>query len=110
MATGTLLTLHNAVTTGFSVEVTATSTTAFDEICHTLGTAVRANINSEELTLVYVNVNSIAPFYGFVLRVSSQVVVGILYYTNISSSTFIKFRDSSSDAAATYKAYNANSV
>lgn len=105
MATGTLMTFHNAVTAGFSVTTTATSGQAFDEICHALGSAIRSKINTNEVTFVYIIVNN-APYYGFVTRTSSKVVIGFLYYPAITTGAFIKFRDSSDDAAATYTIYN----
>ena len=105
MATGTLMTLHNSITAGFSAEITASGGQAFDEICHSLGAVVRGKINTNEVTFVYIIVNN-APYYGFVTRTSSKVVIGFLYYPAITTGAFIKFRDSSDDAAATYTIYN----
>lgn len=105
MATGTLLTLHNAVTAGFSVITTATNNQAFDEICHALGSAIRSKINTNEVTLFYITANN-SPYYGLAMKTTSKVIVGILYYPAITTGAFIKFRDSSDDGAATYTIYN----
>lgn len=113
MPEGYYETNRKSVVSGVYVEVTESSGTDYVNIFHDMCTQIRPLLNDTESTFYYVLVKvtgqANSPYYGTILKVSSTIMTGFCYSPAIADTKIIKFRDSSSDAAATYQIYNLTS-
>ena len=94
--------VHKSVSTGISTSVTVADYTNLSSVIHSTMANIRPRMNTGEMTFFYVNVNNVVIYYGFVNKVSAQIMTGQMFQMHIEAPARILFRDSSADSAATY--------
>lgn len=106
MASGTIENvIHKSIVNGINIEVNANAQQDFANAFHSMNASIGKLLNTYEMMFVYLVIaspNGNAPYYGFVTKASSTIMLGIMFYPGASDKHLVKFRDNTADSAATY--------
>lgn len=105
--------VHKSIANGTYVEVNSDTATNFTDIFHKLNASVGKLLNTNKIMFIYLIVRipngsggTVGnPFCGFVIKVSETILLGIMTGIAITDNRVIRFRDNTSDSAATYTIY-----
>ena len=102
--------IHKSIVNGINADISGNDPSDFANAFHSLNASINKLLNVNEMMFVFLVIRSPngsggtigSPYYGYVIKASATVMLGMMHPSGYSDKRIIKFRDNTADSVATY--------